>query len=991
MKRVLGLDLGTNSIGWAVLDVPDTDGEIGQVVALGSRIFAEGAERDGSALLTKAKQRRLKRGMRRQVLRKSQRQRHLRTELVRAGLLPESDGEFADLMTLDPAVLVGRSDNGESLSLREIGRVVYWFGARRGFLSLRSGGGDFVDAGEHDEAPKRYRRQMVDPASGEIVDRGQEGRLVEFLSQQQTHHPQILSYTAIFGQRGKLTYPVKPIARAAFRNVDGSLFDEFGLHGLVFFQRKVTWSQGSIGACSLDPRSGARAAVADRLAQRFRVWKTVIDLRVDNPERPLTAEERLALFELLMSQKSATFSSVRKKLSLGADVPINFERPEKKDLTGNGTDTELRRLLGVTWDTMTEESKDELVHLLLGNASDDQVRAVLSGHFGLDADQTNAVTKAKFPAGRAAYSRATLRRLLAVIDGCETEREAISNAGYPTPESVRQERGVEISGLTNPLVKTTLMQLRRTLAAVARTYGNTSGDPFDVVRIELTRDVRQNQKQRERTSTEQRDRERSRKRAKQLISEYAPGAENSRDALRSVLLWETQQQQCLYCGKAISPTALFSPGFEMDHILPRSRTLDDGLSNMALVCAAENQNKGNRTITEWKGADYASEVAERAKMLKLPRGLVSRITQAHVSDDAIPESLLVQTGYINAVARDFVRQELGVTPQVSSGRITAQLRYRLGLHKDGEDHRRHGLDAAAIALCDARIALKLANAYRNERDYAIARKDERGGWEPWVGARNAVEAAYEKAVVSHVSKGKTGGAWFEDTRYGTVQNPQRPGVVLSARRRDLASITNPKRLAEVADPVVRQALEADLRHRGIDPDGAKFSFSETNPPRMLDGTPIRKVRCHLSLPGNVAAGARAGAKTTVTPAGNHSAWVYENTVTGKWRTHIISRYEAFCDRSKPLAVRRIEYSQANENFLFSVTIGCTIELDTENGERSCFKVNSLDRANSRISVSGVASSGNAAADAVLRASRLKERNALKAVVLPDGQIRTARD
>ena len=79
MKRVLGLDLGTNSIGWAVVDVPDNDDEAGVVIALGSRIFPEGAERDGYALVTKTKERRQKRSMRRQVFRRAQRKRTIRS------------------------------------------------------------------------------------------------------------------------------------------------------------------------------------------------------------------------------------------------------------------------------------------------------------------------------------------------------------------------------------------------------------------------------------------------------------------------------------------------------------------------------------------------------------------------------------------------------------------------------------------------------------------------------------------------------------------------------------------------------------------------------------------------------------------------------------------------------------------------------------------------------------------------------------------------
>lgn len=39
MKRILGLDLGTNSIGWAIVDEPENEGEQGKIVCQGSRII----------------------------------------------------------------------------------------------------------------------------------------------------------------------------------------------------------------------------------------------------------------------------------------------------------------------------------------------------------------------------------------------------------------------------------------------------------------------------------------------------------------------------------------------------------------------------------------------------------------------------------------------------------------------------------------------------------------------------------------------------------------------------------------------------------------------------------------------------------------------------------------------------------------------------------------------------------------------------------------
>ena len=41
-KKVLGLDLGSNSLGWALLE--ETDGAVNSIVDIGSRIFTKAVE-----------------------------------------------------------------------------------------------------------------------------------------------------------------------------------------------------------------------------------------------------------------------------------------------------------------------------------------------------------------------------------------------------------------------------------------------------------------------------------------------------------------------------------------------------------------------------------------------------------------------------------------------------------------------------------------------------------------------------------------------------------------------------------------------------------------------------------------------------------------------------------------------------------------------------------------------------------------------------------
>ena len=1002
MERVLGLDLGTNSIGWAVIDVPedgDGPGATGSVVAMGSRIFAEGAEADGKALSTKAKERRQARSMRRQVLRRAKRRRRIREELCNLGLLPADEGEFENLMAVDPAELQRRSGAGEVLSLREIGRVVYWFSSRRGFLSLRSGGGDLTDDDDDRAVRNRYRNDQVRSDTGEILERGQENLLVDFLRAQAAHHPGLLTDEIIFGARGRLSYPVRPIRRDNYLS-GGSALEEFGIHGLVFFQRSVYWDEGTIGRCSIDPNDGGnRALRADRLAQKYRVWKTVIDLRVGGSkrtlgkdERTLDEDERQKLFDALMSQKTMAFSKLRKVLGLDPDCPINFERSEREALVGNETDAVLRSVVKDSWDGLSEPDRDRLASLLLGNADERQLSATLRAEFGLSSEQVEKALGARFPAGRAAFGRRTLRRLLEVIPSSNTELAAIKAAGFDAPEVVRAGRTVEVGDITNPLVRKTLGQLSKLLPALASTFGRDPEAPFDVVRIELTRDVRQNYRTRQETNKRQRGFEKANAAARAAIDEFAPGKKASRDRIRRHRLWKEQGEACLYCGQPISAVALFGSGFELDHILPRSRTLDDSLANLALVHADENLDKGDRTPVEWKGLDGAHEIAERAKG-DLPKGVwlgkVRRILNEEVDADVPPAALLVETGYINNLARDFVRQVLDTTVQVSSGRLTAALRYRLGLEKDDDDHRRHAQDAAMVALCDLRTARALANHYRRERDHGIRRSERYGSFEPWVGLRTDLLDHYGRINVSHVAKGKVSGQLHKETHYGKVESPHLELDHGYAFRRPLSAINTPGRLAEVADPAVRAALVADLERRGLSAETGPFKFDAADPPKMPDGTVVNKARCHKNYPGNRIIRPDTQPKTAVAMENNYVGFVYENTRTGRWRVRVVQRFDAFKLRNVPLRELRTRFAQEDERFLFSATIGTTLQL-TEGDTTGLFHVKNLDSDGRRFDLRPLNQTAGGSQNRY-GASALQKANASKVVVLPSGEVRTARD
>ena len=168
MAKILGLDLGTNSIGWAVVKAEFKNGkakEYNGIVDAGVRIFPEGVEPttigQGDKEQSKNATRREHRQMRRQFYRKKLRKVKLLEALIKLEMCPlsevglhqwskwdkdrktngkhfPSEPDFIEWLKLNPYELRAKALDGP-VSLFELGRIFYHFIQRRGFLSSRKG------------------------------------------------------------------------------------------------------------------------------------------------------------------------------------------------------------------------------------------------------------------------------------------------------------------------------------------------------------------------------------------------------------------------------------------------------------------------------------------------------------------------------------------------------------------------------------------------------------------------------------------------------------------------------------------------------------------------------------------------------------------------------------------------------------------------------------------------------------------------------------
>src|SRR6056297_234602 len=117
MARILGLDLGTNSIGWAVVDLSKQ-----KIVDTGVRIFPEGINRETLGKeVSKNVVRREARQIRRQHFRTRMRKKFLIELLRKNRLYPKNEDEIAQWTALDPYFLRTKALD-EKLTPKELGR-----------------------------------------------------------------------------------------------------------------------------------------------------------------------------------------------------------------------------------------------------------------------------------------------------------------------------------------------------------------------------------------------------------------------------------------------------------------------------------------------------------------------------------------------------------------------------------------------------------------------------------------------------------------------------------------------------------------------------------------------------------------------------------------------------------------------------------------------------------------------------------------------------
>lgn len=877
LKYRLALDLGSTSLGWAVLRL-NAEHKPTAIIKAGVRIFGDGRNpKDGSSL---AVTRRNARAMRRRRDRLLKRKHRMMDLLIRHGFFPSDDSQRKALEQLNPYELRAKGLS-EALTPAEFARALFHINQRRGFRSNRKTDKNDNDSSALKTAISALRQQLdadgMDGKArtvGELLWRrmqageGVRARYRERRMEAEGGKSRIdKSYDlyidrAMIESEFDLLWAKQTVfAPAAFIETARAELKDCLLH-----QRPLRPVRP--GRCTLEPGE-ERAPLALPSQQRFRIYQEVNNLRVlreDLHDEPLTFAQRNLLVDALEHNGKRTFTQIKKLLKLPGTTQFNLEDAKRLELKGNSTSALLSKsnFFGPIWFDLNLEQQDDIVMHLLTEENESGLIAWLQLEFGLSEAQSEAIANARLADGYGSLSAKALARILPTLQAeVVTYAEATSRAGYHhshishaamTGEVLPElpyygeylQRHVGFGSnnaedppekrygkIANPTVHIGLNQVRVVVNALIKRYGH----PCEVI-VEVARDLKQSREQRLEEQKRQAENQKRNERLRVLaagILECPPERVRHAD-IQKLVLWEELSSDvadrcCPYSGVQISARMVLSDEVEVEHILPFSQTLDDSLNNKTLAIRRANRIKGNRTPFqarldfEREGWSYEFILQRVARMFSKDKKRFYRFGPEGYEkwlreDKDFLARALNDTRYLSRVAREYLSLVCPQGTRVIPGQMTAKLRRQFRLNNIlgvGDEKNRNDHRHHAVDACVIAITDQgVLQKFAQASASAREKALDRLVDDmplPWPTYRCHVKRAINNIWVSHKPDHGYEGAMMEATSYGI----RKDGSIRQKTRADGSEGREIKNLIRICEP-------SQVSRHGVDADGRPLPY-----------------------------------------------------------------------------------------------------------------------------------------------------------------------
>lgn len=301
--------------------------------------------------------------------------------------------------------------------------------------------------------------------------------------------------------------------------------------------------------------------------------------------------------------------------------------------------------------------------------------------------------------------------------------------------------------LRNPIVEQVIIETLRVVKDIWAKYGNGAKDFFNEIHIELGREMKNTADDRKRISNQITENENTNLRIKALLAEmmsdtkvenvrpYSPmqqeilkvyeegvlnsdikieedilkiskTAQPSSADLKRYKLWLEQKYRSPYTGEIIPLNKLFTPDYEVEHIIPQSRFFDDSFNNKVICEAAVNKLKDNHIglafIKNFHGQVVECGFGKKVKIFEITdyedfvkqHYTKNRSKRNKLLMEEIPEKMIERqlndtryiSKFISNILSNIVREEVnddGVNSKniiPGNGKITTALKQDWGLN-----------------------------------------------------------------------------------------------------------------------------------------------------------------------------------------------------------------------------------------------------------------------------------------------------------------------
>ena len=448
MTKILGLDLGTNSIGWAITEQQEDHFTL---LDRGVDIFQEGVAREKGEEKPMVQTRTDARALRRHYYRRRLRKIELLKVLVENDMCPylsldELNGWRYEkhYPTSEEFLAWQRTDDNTNknpyydrhialteeldLTIRAnrhlLGRALYHLAQRRGFLSNRkdqSSDNDGKVNGGISELTKNMEKAGCEYLGNYFYHLYHSGDNIRARYTGRKEH-YLVEFDAIC-QKQRLSEELKKT-----------------LYRAIFFQRPLKSQKGLVGGCTFE-KGKARCPISHPRFEEYRMWSFINNIKVKTPYseelRDLLPEE-VQLIEPLFYRKTKEhfdFEDIAKKISGGkkgsyahisdkVDAAYKFNIKMSHTVSGSPVTASLRSIFGEDWlATMCSlylkgegKTPDQILgdvwHVLFSFDDEDKLSEWAKTNLQLTEEQAKEFVKIPIKQGYASLSLCAINRIL---------------------------------------------------------------------------------------------------------------------------------------------------------------------------------------------------------------------------------------------------------------------------------------------------------------------------------------------------------------------------------------------------------------------------------------------------------------------------------------------------------------------------------------------------------------------------------------------------